>query len=220
MTGALLALLLSSAVPCAPIAGGIDARLPLTLLYSEALGPAVLRDEVDAAVSWWAQAGLRLEAGEAVAIPATAALARGSTLAETLAPARQLLSEPDRDARGVLVVLLPRMGPPDAAPELRGLSLAPGGEDGAELAEALGRASWTPVVFLSQHALRRTARGVLPTTLSHELGHVLGLGHVDDEANLMAAGTHRCTPGLTAEQRDRVATEARRRGSAPPPPRH
>jgi len=39
------------------------------------------------------------------------------------------------------------------------------------------------------------------TTLMHELGHAMGLAHVEEATNLMSAQPHRCIPELDPAQR-------------------
>lgn len=76
-------------------------------------------------------------------------------------------------------------------------------ESGSTVPPLLGRTDWsveTGVVFLSLWDLERTAGAA--STPSHEVGHALGLAHVENRPeNLMAAQrSPRCKPVLNAQQ--------------------
>ena len=89
-------------------------------------------------------------------------------------------------------------------PGLRGLALDGHGalaDLPPALRHALGDASGPPTLFISLDDLAPEGSGIVDTTLMHELGHAMGLAHVEDATNLMSAQPHRCIPELDPAQR-------------------
>ncbi len=63
-----------------------------------------------------------------------------------------------------------------------------------------------------------TASGAAPFTLAHEVGHVLGLGHVDDRNRLMFESTGRITnlpPDISADEEETMLESDLTRGCSP-----
>lgn len=71
---------------------------------------------------------------------------------------------------------------------------------------------FTPVFFVGQDDVRRLTPDQGDAIMAHEMGHALGLVHVEEQENLMfpVAGTVPCTPGLSDAQVLELA-----RGSTP-----
>lgn len=63
---------------------------------------------------------------------------------------------------------------------------------------------FTPVFFVGQDDVRRLTPLLGDSIMAHELGHAMGLVHVEDTSNLMyrAAGAVACLPGLNDAQVD------------------
>jgi len=146
---------------------------------------------------------------------------RAATAELLLSPIRSFLSahaaHDAEPAQVVQIVLLHRISAPAAAatralPGLRGLAFDGHGaatDLPLELRNALGDASGPPTVFVSVADLPPEGSGIVDTTLMHELGHALGLTHVESPTNLMSPSPHRCTPVLTPSQREAIATRLR-----------
>ncbi len=90
--------------------------------------------------------------------------------------------------------------------ELRGLTVSPWLQDSApEESTRLLRMldlpeRFVPVAVVGIHPMDNLGPSAVDVTLAHELGHALGLPHVEGKGDLMQDGIHRCVPPLRPEQ--------------------
>ena len=78
------------------------------------------------------------------------------------------------------------------------------------LFEALGLPErFTPITFVGTEPVRELGPEAIDLTLAHELGHAMGLPHVEAWDDLMSARVHRCVPHLRAEQASELLGYAR-----------
>ena len=110
----------------------------------------------------------------------------------------------------VHVVLTPTMAAANSAAvrifsRIEGVTFLPAlaqypGAEGA-LGRGLGiEKPYTPTVFVAVDALDSVNPDLVDNTLSHEIGHALGLNHHGDLGNLMALRPPRCLPTLDDAQ--------------------
>jgi hypothetical protein len=101
------------------------------------------------------------------------------------------------------------------ASEILGVWLEPG--DGPIVLELVDVASGEPAgrVLVNRSCLRVIRASYSAAVVAHEVGHVLGLEHVDDPRNVMAVYTDDESLGLTQEQRSTIETAARELARCP-----
>lgn len=113
---------------------------------------------------------------------------------------------------GVELVIVRELAPPGTLADqllgpLGGLTLTPEacqGEASVVCGDLASEGPFRPTVFLAVDAIDRLGDAGLWTG-PHEVGHALGLSHVDSPGNLMTRSGVRCLPGLDAEQRARLS---------------
>ena len=163
-------------------------------------------------------AGLPLDGGDAAQAEAARSLLVSYAM-ERLRLQLDRYAKPARPHRAVVIVL-PEIGAPGSMAEalferLRGLTFSPALRAAAPpeqqaLYDRLGLSdAFTPVVFVGTEPIRELGLDAVDVTLAHEIGHALGLPHVDDPENLMTDRIHRCVPSIDAAQAA-VATGYRR----------
>jgi len=128
------------------------------------------------------------------------------------APLRRLLSKLDpagqRDVQIVFVdrIVGPRSTVAAGLRNVAGLTLSPfaPAEERSEIEALLGTSFNNlpaPIIFLSMYELSKMRPALRKSTLAHEMGHALGLGHVASHDNLMSQQRRAsCMPGLGEEQ--------------------
>ena len=197
--------------PCSdpePIGG----ELTVHLVRDRSLTDASLARVVGELAGYWEGQGLTLR-------PGTVRVVDLPGLFEPPLDPRPLRSFLDTHARppgdGVLVVLVPRLWPAGVRlPPAAGLAVTAGGHAdvaGPEVQQALGEAPATPTAFVSWDGfIHSDPARVFRGAAAHEVGHLLGLPHVDGEGDLMGA-PGACVPSLDAEQRATVRASLSRR---------
>jgi hypothetical protein len=214
----------------APCAAPSTERLERVVELSWLIGDAVRTVEVDAlrgpTTKLWGAYGVQLVTTEQTSTALRSPFAPGGRdLASALAPLFQLVrGRAALSLEGVDVIVLERLVPAGSAAEgffsrLDGLTLSPAHRetlstktDGPSiearaLYDALGLERFRPTVLVSA----RSPDTPIDLRVAHEVGHALGLDHVNDATNLMASSRRAgCAPILD----DRQLARLRRLGSA------
>ncbi|MCB9662918.1 MAG: hypothetical protein H6732_02315 [Alphaproteobacteria bacterium] len=216
----------------APTPEPVDVLVRVQLLVGPTVDePGVLR-ELQTAIRFWGERGVRLVPAGPARHVATHALLSGpldadrdeeARLDRALAPVRDFVDTHARPPRGrIVVAVLPTIltngsWAADVFQDMVGLAFASpetSATPADEAARALARhldleRPHDPVVLLSRDDLVRQPPWAPPLALAHELGHALGLEHEADRDNLMRARQGRCLPDLTDAQLAQVAAAAR-----------